>query len=138
MRASVPRGALANKKNVLRGTDIIPTEHQECVALCDYYKHKPAIGSFLIKICNEGKRGWGYAKKLKNIGLKAGVPDYFLAIPTDQYSGMWIEMKRPGGKPDSTRQDNWIKRLNEAGYFATYAFGCEDAITKIEHYLLST
>lgn len=118
---------------------IVPTEHQECVALIQYFAYKPEIGKFLIKIPNEGKRSWGYAKKMRAEGLKAGVPDYFLAIPTPEYAGMWIEMKRKNGTYKlHGEQADWITRLLQNNYYATFAFGADDAIQKIHRYLKGT
>lgn len=68
------------------------------------------IGDYLIHIPNEGKRGPKAAKDAKRLGLRAGVPDLFLALPKGEFGGVWIEMKAPTGKP-SVLQRKWMKRL---------------------------
>tara|TARA_R110002096_G_scaffold291212_2_gene485468 strand:- start:317 stop:685 length:369 start_codon:yes stop_codon:yes gene_type:complete len=114
----------------------IVSEHDECVALVQYFAYKPTIGPFLIHIPNEGKRSARAGKKLKDAGLRPGIPDYFLAVPTKKYSGMWVEMKRKNGRYKLTgEQANWITKLLEQGYYATFAFGAEDAISKILRYI---
>ncbi|UPY96975.1 VRR-NUC domain-containing protein [Pectobacterium sp. 21LCBS03] len=51
------------------------------------------IGDYLLHIPNEGKRGPKAARDAKRLGVRAGVPDLFLALPHGGYSGLWIEMK---------------------------------------------
>ena len=43
----------------------------------------PKYADDLIHIANERKTSWNQGKILKKMGVKRGVPDLFLAIPTE-------------------------------------------------------
>lgn len=92
------------------------------------------IGDYLLHIPNEGKRGPKAACDEKRLGVCAGVPDLFLAIPRGGYAGLWIEMKAKSGKL-SAQQEVWLKRLEDAGYRAVCCFGFEQAVENIANYL---
>lgn len=92
------------------------------------------VGKFLIHIPNEGKRGPKAAADAKRLGLRPGVPDLFLAIPSGKYHGLWIEMKAKTGKVTS-RQKEWIERLCEMDYRAEACYGYYEAKTLIKSYL---
>ncbi|MEQ9892071.1 hypothetical protein [Pectobacterium aroidearum] len=51
------------------------------------------IGNYLLHISNEGKRVPKAARDARRLGVRAGVPDLFLALPRGGYAGLWIEMK---------------------------------------------
>lgn len=74
-------------------------------------------------------------QSLKAQGATVGVSDLLLAITTDQYAGLWIEMKRIKGGVVSEEQKQFIELMLESGYQAVIAHGAEDAIQKIEGYL---
>ncbi|MFJ5376928.1 VRR-NUC domain-containing protein [Pectobacterium sp. CHL-2024] len=92
------------------------------------------IGDYLLYIPNEGKRGPKAARDAKRLGVRAGVPDLFLALPHGRYSGLWIEMKAKGGKL-SAQQEVWLKRLEDAGYRAVCCFGFNQASSAISEYI---
>ena len=114
-----------------------PTEFIECKNFVQWANMQPNVGPFLIHIPNEGKRTKYSGHNLKLVGLKKGVPDYFLAVTTTQFHGLWIEMKRMGleNRKKCPDQDNWIKKLNEKGFMASYAYGWEHASQVIKDYL---
>ncbi len=82
------------------------------------------IGDYLIHIPNEGKRGPKAARDAKRLGLRAGVPDLFLALPRGGYAGLWIEMKSITGIATSEQID-WMRKLKNEGYavFLSRSFG---------------
>lgn len=88
----------------------------------------------LFHIGNGGYRNLLTAIKLKKAGVKPGVPDLFLAVPTEYYSGLFIEMKSKRGVV-SDAQKKWIESLNNAGYLAVVCRGFEEAKTEILDYL---
>lgn len=92
------------------------------------------IGDYLLHIPNEGKRGPKAAKDAKRLGVRAGVPDLFLALPRGGHAGLWIEMKAKGGKL-STQQEIWLKRLEDAGYRAVCCFGFEQAVSEMKNFI---
>ena len=57
-----------------------------------------AIPNALAFTGESRKAFFGKIARLKNMGLVKGVPDLFLAVATDGFSGLFIEMKKPGEK----------------------------------------
>ncbi|MEI7232840.1 VRR-NUC domain-containing protein [Pectobacterium carotovorum] len=92
------------------------------------------IGDYLLHIPNGGKRGPKAARDAKRLGVRAGVPDLFLALPRGGYVGLWIEIKAKGGKL-SAQQEVWLKRLEDAGYRAVCCFGFNQASSAISEYI---
>ena len=88
----------------------------------------------MFAIPNGGKRSKSEAGRLKASGVKAGVPDIFLAVPKGGYAGLFIEMK-VGKNKTSKDQDEWIERLMRAGYRCAVCYGFETARYEIEEYL---
>jgi hypothetical protein len=43
--------------------------------------------------------------KLKAEGVKAGIPDLFVPIRRGKAGGLYIEMKKPGGKPSAEQKE---------------------------------
>jgi len=80
------------------------------------------IGDYLIHIPNEGKRGPKAARDAKRLGVRAGVPDLFLALPRGGYAGLWVEMKSITGIPSSV-QIKWINKLICEGYAVALCHG---------------
>lgn len=75
--------------------------------------------------------------RLKKEGVCAGVPDLMLAIPSQSYHGLFIEMKRKNKSLSkvSSEQTDWHERLKSQGYQVVVAFGADAAITAICEYL---
>ena len=115
----------------------ISSEYQECLAFFKWAQYDPILREYLIKIVTEGQRSPQSAYFLKMIGLRPGLPDYYLPIKNDKYNGLWIEMKRVDQRKVQKRdtQDDWIARLLKIGHYATYAYGSTDAIRITQEYL---
>lgn len=90
--------------------------------------------ALLFHIPNGGTRDPVEGKHLKQQGVKPGVPDLFLPVPSGRYHGLFIEMKTDKGRA-SREQKWWIERLNAAGYFAEVCHGWESAARVLEWYL---
>ena len=115
----------------------IPTEAQEQEALFRWAAF--AVGKypeikFLYHIPNEGKRSVYNGAAMRRQGLKKGVPDLCLPVPSGKYHALYIEMKRKGEKP-SLQQLNWLDNLNLLGNRAVWCQGWEAAAKEIERYL---
>lgn len=114
-----------------------PTEAQEQAAIfrwasmqrCKY----PEL-DLLYHIPNEGKRNATTGANLKRQGLKKGVPDMCLPVARGGKHGLYIELKRRGGRV-SPEQAWWIKGLNSVGYSACVCYGAVEAIETICKYL---
>ena len=88
----------------------------------------------LFAIPNGGKRSAREAARLKRQGVLAGVPDLFLALPTADYSGLFIEMKASGGRL-TTAQSAMHVRLLKAGYEVVICYSFEEFKKTIKDYL---
>jgi hypothetical protein len=88
----------------------------------------------LIAVPNQAVRV-NNARHLVAEGVRAGVPDLFLATPMSPYGGLWLELKRRSGGRLSPEQREWIARLRAAGYRAEVCRGWEEARHCILDYL---
>jgi hypothetical protein len=83
----------------------------------------------------KGKRRFSpEAMRLKDEGLKPGVPDVFLSVARQGYHGFYIEMKVGYNKP-TEYQNEWLKGLAEQGYKTSVCYGMQAAKKEIVEYL---
>lgn len=87
----------------------------------------------MYHIPNEGKRTYYTGGKMKKEGLKKGVSDICLPVPSGKYSGLYIEMKYGRNKP-TKEQENFLKRINKLGYASCVCYTGKEAIDKIKLY----
>lgn len=121
------------------------TEEQEQITLVQRASYHRICKDYLFAIPNGGKRHLVTAMKLKKQGVKPGIPDLFLAYPTNKFHGLFIELKRraqtkaEGGSRSkgslTVDQMIMIKQLNHVGYMATVAYGADEAWKIITEYL---
>lgn len=91
---------------------------------------------YLHHVPNGGKRDKATAMALKRQGVKAGVPDIVLPAAREGYHGLYIELK--AGKNTTTKnQENWLKYLENQGYFTAVCYGWQASAELIEKYLLN-
>lgn len=114
------------------------SEHDIQVALFRWWelwtRQKPHLRPLLFAIPNGGARNAVTGARLKAEGVRAGVPDLCLAVPIRPFSGLWLELKKEGGRV-SQAQEQMIAALNMAGYLAVIAYGFDGAKGIIEAYL---
>ncbi len=96
----------------------------------DYARLK---GWFIFHIANEGNRGPHIAR---DQGILAGCPDYVMPMPSAGKHALFLEMKRPGGKP-GRRQLVFLELLRRNNYAAAWFDQWTDAVQWIEAYLSS-
>jgi hypothetical protein len=118
----------------MRLTKTVPTEEQEHLALMDWIAYQPLLRDIAIHIPNEGKRSWHYGKKLKRLGLRKGVSDLFIPYPTYQHAGLWLEIKKIGGKL-TTSQSEWLNKMRDLGFVAEVGFGYDHCVKIIQDYM---
>jgi predicted RecB family endonuclease len=113
------------------------TEHDEQCALFQWAalmeNRIPGLKN-LFAIPNGGHRYKAVAVKMKAEGVKAGVPDIFLAVPRSGFHGLFIEMKA-GRNKTSEKQNEWIAKLIQSGYMVVVCYGFEEAKREILDYL---
>ncbi len=109
-------------------------EEIEHINLVNWFHHKyPEFADDFHHFANQRKCSPQEGVKLKRMGVKKGVSDFFLGIG-NKYHGMWLELKVGNGKL-SKEQTAFIKRKNERGFLAVAVWGEEKAKEVIETYL---
>lgn len=98
----------------------------------------PAAAKLIFHVPNGGHRHKLVAIKLKEQGVKAGVPDLVLPMARGGYFGLYIEFKAraPYDAAVSPAQDAYLQALTDQGYLAIVCRGHVDAIEAIRAYLL--
>ena len=88
----------------------------------------------MYHVPNEGKRSAVTGARLKQAGLKPGVPDVCLPTAHGGYIGLYIEMKVKPNKP-TDNQKQWLRALREAGHFVAVCYTWEEAKDLREEYI---
>lgn len=117
------------------------TEHQIQAACVKWFNYQhPTVKSLLFAIPNgaflQGEkmqriRQW---KKLEAEGAKRSVPDLFLAVPSGEYAGLFMEMKAEKGRV-SKEQRYMMLQLAKQGYRTEVAYSVEEFMMKVNIYL---
>lgn len=108
-------------------------EIEQC-ALFDWIRTQKKIYPYAFHIANERKCSPYRGKILKKMGVKSGVSDIFIAIPSKNFHGLWIEMK--AGKNTLTpNQKQFLMDMKSQGYEAQCCYGFDEAKVVIEEYL---
>ena len=109
-------------------------EQAVVISWCEMQKSKYPELDMIFSIPNGGYRNKIEASNLKKTGVKSGVPDLMLAVPKNNYYGLFIEMK--WGKNKCTpNQNKWILRLSKLGYKVKVCYSSIEAIDTIKEYL---
>lgn len=114
-----------------------PSEETEQIHLMMWCKWKAAQYPELETIYhvpNEGKRSAVTGSRLKEMGLRPGVPDICLPVPKAGFCALYIEMKKHGGKP-TDNQIYWLNMLDRYCNCVAICEGAEAAEELITAYL---
>lgn len=117
----------------------IDREGQEQAALMKEIELRyPAAAKLIYHVPNGGHRHKLVAVKLKEQGMKAGVPDLVLPMARGGYFGLYIEFKAmpPFDAAVSASQASYIQALIAQGYLAVVCRGHIDALECLRAYLL--
>ena len=113
-------------------------EHMHQAALIKWWSmyatSKNIIEELLFAVPNGGARDVITGARLKAEGVRRGVPDLFLAIPKNDYHGLFLEMKAEKGRC-SEYQKSMIERLSKQGFCCKVCHGWVDAREVIQKYL---
>lgn len=119
-------GSTASKKRETPERDM----QAALIQMCAYKEgERPALKNLYANVNGEYRPG-----RAPEPGLKAGVPDLFLAAARSGYNGLYLELKAKGGRLRSSQRE-WLERLQAAGYAAEVAWSLDEAWTTIERYL---
>jgi hypothetical protein len=113
------------------------TEHHHQVNVIRWsmlHRTEYPVLKLLHHVPNGGTRDTVEAARLKDAGVKPGVPDLCLPVARWGYHGMYIEMKKPDGK-EEPEQKWWHDELTEQRYCVRTCYSWEDAVQLIMWYL---
>lgn len=88
----------------------------------------------IFHVPNGGSRHPLEAVNLKRQGVKSGVADVFVDIPSHNAHGLRIEMKSQKGKLQPS-QVEFLKLEAKYGYLTVVCYSTDEAIKTIEEYL---
>lgn len=104
------------------------------ITCVEYFDLKyPHLKQLLFHIPNGGKRNIREAARLKRMGVRAGVADFFLAIPRGGYHGLFIELKVGKGKLTDS-QKAFTDAVAEKGYLTAEVRSVDGFIELIDKY----
>lgn len=110
-------------------------EHLIQVACVRWFRTQyPRMNYQLFAVPNGGARSKATAGKLKAEGVVPGVSDLILLHRNSRYGALLIEIKTDKGK-QSTKQKEWQKAMEEAGYKYVVVHSIEEFIDAINDYL---
>jgi len=107
----------------------VPSEHYEQVRFIGKFSILyPDVRIFAIP--NGGHRGKVTAAKMKQEGVRRGVPDLY--VPAWK---LWIEMKRVKGGSVSSDQKDWHDYLRGVGDTVFVCRGSDEALSMVSEFL---
>jgi hypothetical protein len=93
----------------------------------------PDVARAAIHIANERKTTPLNGFILQQMGVKKGVSDLFWPKPSNQYHGLFIEVKTNKGRP-TPEQIKFIEEVTQDGYYGCFAYGAKDIIRHVYNY----
>lgn len=99
----------------------------------EWVRLNPNLKGLVIHIPNEGRRSARYGRVLKDMGMRPGVSDLFIAIQRHGYGGAWIELKSEHGIL-SELQSKFIEDMARQKYFTSVCRTIESTIDTIKWY----
>lgn len=126
------------KPRAARGPSVDREGLEQAALLREIAFRHPAAFKLIYHVPNGGHRHKAVAVKLKEQGVKAGVPDLVLPMARGGYFGLYIEFKAtpPFDAAVSPSQDSYIHALTEQGYLAIVCRGHFDAMEQLRAYLM--
>lgn len=127
---------LFKRKKILKSGNLSEESIQSTVI--DWVRKHPFFRTdnrfrLVIHFANEGKRTLGYGRLMKDLGMRSGVSDLFIAMPFRGFCGAWIELKSKHGRL-SQEQKLFLEDMESQDYFAAVCWSIEDAIETISWY----
>lgn len=112
-----------SRQSLVKDTQTLKTapgasEHDEQVALFQWaatYESRLPELALLFAIPNGGHRHKATAARLKREGVRAGIPDIFLPCARHGAHGLFIELKKSGGRA-KPQQIRWGRALMVQGF----------------------
>lgn len=110
-------------------------ERVDHINTVNWFKHEfPELEEDFHHFANERRCSPREGQILKRMGVKRGIPDFFLAVPCNGKAGLWIELKAGTNKP-TKEQKAFLERKSSRGYECACVWGTESARDVIKEYL---
>ena len=110
-------------------------EQIDHINLVNWFNYNyPELEDDFHHFANERRCSVQEGRTLKRMGVKKGVPDFFLAFPIDGYAGFWLELK-VGKNKVTPEQEGFLQRKTSRGYLCAHCHGFEAGKELIETYL---
>lgn len=94
----------------------------------------PKSAAFIMHIPNGGKMTAIRGKRLKDLGVKAGVADILFMCKNNNFGGLWLEFKTKKGI-QSKSQKEFENLCNAAQYDYQIVRNIEEAILAFKRYI---
>lgn len=120
-----------NLKHALKSED---TEQILIMQWAEYQQSRYPELKWLYHCPNGGSRNKAEAKKLRQMGVKAGVSDLCLPYPKGIYIGLYIEMKYGKNNLQETQKE-FLSAMMAAGHYVATCYTAQAAINIIKEYL---
>lgn len=91
--------------------------------------------NMIFHVPNERKCSPQRRKSMFMAGVKSGVPDVVVAVPSQGWGALFLEFKIKPNKA-TENQEQWIHDLNRIGYRAQVVWSADEAIKVLEEYLI--
>ena len=126
------------KQKPVRAKSVDREGQEQAALLSEIELRYPQVFELIYHVPNGGHRHKLVAMKLKQQGVKAGIPDLVLPMARGGFFGLYIEFKAtaPHDAAVSPAQDAYLQALTDQGYLAIVCRGHFDAIEAIRAYLL--
>lgn len=113
--------------------------HRACIEWAMLNRARYPALSWLIHVPNGGRRPRGEAGKLKALGVKKGVPDLLLPLPSPngRWLGLAAELKSPSSRL-SEEQATWLKKLSANGWLTGTVRSLDEFVTMINIFMKET
>jgi hypothetical protein len=105
--------------------------------LMDWIRAQKDLAPYVFHIANERQTSPKHGRILKRMGVRPGVSDLFVGIPSQKYHGLFLELKADSGKP-TPAQLEFIETMARQGYAGAVVYGFAAAKQKIQEYLQQT
>lgn len=114
-------------------------EEQLTIA-CNRYMSVQYPNIVMMHIANERHTSPRRGAKLKKMGVRKGVADFFIAHPVGSDSGLWIEIKVDGAHNrrksyPTASQKEFLFRMHQAGYATKVCWSFDEFKHTVDQYL---
>jgi len=111
-------------------------EFQTCKAIKEYLDLLPEIKQVYFHIPNGEKRSPMVGARLKAMGVRRGIPDYFIPRKSGcgRWAGLFIEVKSKAGRP-TQEQLQFMKQVEFYGYRTAVVRSVDELQRELKCYL---